>query len=174
MNRTYRHNKDYIFPLSKLRIRGISLKAYFQLNGFDRTGFLMPCIHDGILELKMKEPYITCTILQNNNYECRRIDTLFACFTTERYFDECSIYFSTSCQIYDGKVHGDFPFIEDSPKEITTSMIRIPKIMYAGGYYNQSDWYNTNELYNSRVKDFFENMFLIEYEDGYIPIDLNR
>ena len=174
MNKTYRHNKDYIFPLSKLQIRGISLKSYFQLNGFDRTGFLMPCIHDGILKLKMKEPYITCTILQSNNYGLRGIDTLFACFTTERYFDDCSIYFSNGCQIYNGKVYGDFPFIKDSPKEITTSIIRIPKIMYAGGYYNQSNRYNTNELYNIRVNDLFENIFLVEYEDGYIPIDLNR
>lgn len=114
-----------------------------------------------------------CTILQNNNYGCRGIDTLFAYFTTERYFDECSIYFSASCQVYDGKVHGDFPFINGSPKEITTSIICMPKKIYSEGY-NQSNPFDFYELYNNRVQNFFENMFLVEYENGYIPIDLNR
>lgn len=174
MNKTYRHNKDYNFPLSMLQINNISLKAYLQLNGLDKTGLLMSCIHDGILELKMTEPYITCTILQNfHSYDWKRIDTLYVYFTPERYFHNCSICFSTSCQTYDGKAHGDFPFIEDSPKEVTTSTIYIPKMMYTGKY-TQSVWYDLNELYNNRVKGFFENMFLVEYEDGYIPIDLNR
>lgn len=177
MNKTYRHNKDYIFPLSMLKINDIPLKAYFQLNSLDKTGFLMSCIHDGILKLKIKEPYITCTILQDfHSFDWKRIDTLYAYFTPERYFNDCSICFSTSCQTYDGKAHGDFPFIEDSPKEITTSIIPIPEKMYTGRY-NQSnlyDWYDLNELYNSHIQVFFENMFLVEYENGYIPIDLNR
>lgn len=174
MNKTYQHNKDYIFPLSMLKINDISLKTYFQLNGFDRTGFLMSCVHDGILELKMKEPYITCTILQDfYSYDWKRIDTLYAYFTTEKYFNNCSICFSMSCQTYDGKVHGDFPFINGSPKEITTSIIYMPKEIYSEGY-NQLNPFDFYELYNNRVQNFFENMFLVEYENGYIPIDLNR
>ena len=163
MNKTYQHNKDYIFPLSMLKINDISLKTYFQLNGFDRTGFLMSCVHDGILELKIKEPYITCTIVQDfYSYDWKRIDTLYAYFTTEKYFNNCSICFSMSCQTYDGKVHGDFPFINGSPKEIYSEE------------YNQSNPFDFYELYNNRVQNFFENMFLVEYENGYIPIDLNR